>query len=200
MQKGIKGKPLAPRSGVRGDEAVTVGKFFDPDDDELTLEDFEDALQIDEHALDGAVQQQPDLFYRIAKKLALQISRRDAAKQYLANQAAQTDTYLRRQTMHQDEKRMTDKAIESQKLISVPVVKATDQLLRMEHSVREWTALKDAVVARGHALRELVELYVHAQYETGSVTIKADTRNINADRARREMSELRKGKRKRLDT
>jgi hypothetical protein len=153
-------------------DSLSVGKFFAPEDDDAArIEEYEAMLGIDEHSLNEALEEQPDLFYRVGKILALQISRRDAAKQYLTNQEAIMDSQLRRNVGKSDAK-PTDKAIAAQLRVSATVVNASDQLLRMEHSVRQWNNLKEAIVQRGHALRELVNLYVNAYYQTGSVTRK----------------------------
>jgi len=159
---------------------LTVGVFFAPEGVDVSLEQFEDALRINEDQLNEALEEQPDLVYRVSQVLALQISRRDAAKQWLANQEAVIDAQLRR-TSALGKERVTDKAIEAQRRVSVNVVNATNQLLRMEHSVRQWQNLKEAFIQRGHALRELVALYVNNYYAAGgSVTM----RNASMDMVR----------------
>ena len=152
------------------DVDLTVGRFHSPEELDASISEFKTSLQIDKHALDEALQEQPDLFFRVSQVHALQMSRRDAAKQYLITQEAMVDDQLRRTGLKSQDKK-TEKQIEAQKRINGHVVKAQDQLLRMEHSVRQWSNMKEAVLQRGHALREMVNLYVNSYYTTGSVTV-----------------------------
>ena len=179
---------------VPRNQEITVGKFFSPDETDDTIEEYEELLLIDKESLDTALEQQPDLLFRVGEVLALQISRRDAAKQYLANQEAVVDQLLRRAgKVHDSGERMTDKAIEAQKRVHSKVVSATDQLLRMEYSVRRWNNLKESVVQRGHALRELVNLRVENYYAAGGSVTVNKLRDVDAATARKQMSRMRRG-------
>jgi hypothetical protein len=179
--------------GAFEDAGLTIGTFYNPDDDKITLETFDGCLRIDEHALEEAVQEQPDLMFRVSRKLALQISRRDAAKTYLATVEAQVDAWLRRGARNSEVK-LTEGDVKAQIRVNSNVVRATDQLLRMEHSVREWQALKESVVARGHALREMVTLCSLNYWADPSKGAGVrGMKDRDADTARRAMNRQRRG-------
>jgi hypothetical protein len=166
--------------GALEDAGIEIGTFFDPNTLEDDLDQYEVGLRLDENELDEALREQPDLLYRVSQVLAIQISRRDAAKSFLATEDAEVDNKLR-QTAAQAQERTTDKKIEALKRTHPRVVAATHQLLLLDHSVRQWTAMKEAVVQRGHALRELVALYVHNYMgSSGSVEVR-EMRDQRAD-------------------
>src|SRR5262245_24296743 len=68
------------------------------------IRELEDALKIDEHGLDDALLEQPDIFYRVARTLALMISRRDLAKVELSDRESTVDLAFRRDAQIAEDK------------------------------------------------------------------------------------------------
>ena len=119
----------------------------------------EAALLIDEHALDEAIEQQPDLFFRCSKQLALLESRRDAAKQALMDEEAKVDTDLRAKARKNDEK-ITNDEIKAQTRLMPAVKKAVLTYLDLSQQASLYEVLKESFKQRSYALGHLVDLYV----------------------------------------
>lgn len=131
------------------------------------IEALEGGLHIDEHALDEALLQQPDLLYRVSKQLAFETSRRDAAKQELAEIEAAADNELREDAARAEEK-ITEGGIKAQLRLNQKVKEATRTYLELCRRVDMWQALLDAYKQRSYALKELVTL--HTANYFGDVT------------------------------
>ena len=131
----------------------------------MNLKQLEDKLKIDQHALDIALREHPDLFYQVASELALAISNRDEAKQDLDQIEAQVDSELRRAAAISEDK-VTEKAIESNKNTDKRVIAANDKFLEERYNAAKWTALKDAYEQRSYALSKLVDLFLANYYSS----------------------------------
>lgn len=129
------------------------------------LKQLESNLVIDQHALDQALREHPDLFYKVATELALAISHRDEAKQDLDQMEATVDAELRRAAAVSEDK-VTEKQIESNKNTDKRVVAANDKFLSEKYETAKWTALKDAYEQRSYALSKLVDLYLANYYSS----------------------------------
>lgn len=165
------------------------------EDDREDLESLEQGLRIDENALEEALQQQADLFYRVSKNLALLISQRDAAKQEREYTEAKADSYLRDDARNSDDK-ITEKEIESRKKLDTSVIKVSDKYLRLAAEVKQWEALKEAYLQRGYALKELVVLFVRGYYGETEGRVDGSLREYNstlAAQAREAIDRKRKG-------
>ena len=122
-------------------------------------------LKIDEHALDIALREHPDLFYQVATELALAISNRDEAKQDLDEVEAEVDIELRNAAAISGEK-TTETQIQSNKKISKKVKSANDKFLAERLNAAKWTALKEAYESRSYALSKLVDLHLANYYSS----------------------------------
>jgi len=131
--------------------------------EKVHLHDLEQGLRIDEHALEDSWKEQPELFYRVSKKLALLISERDEAKRDLALVEAEVDEELRKDAREKEVK-ITEREIESRKLQDKEVVKSYERLARLNLQVSEYGALKESFSQRSFALSKLVELYLAEYY------------------------------------
>lgn len=161
-------------------------------DSEDRIQELEALLRIDQHALDDALLEQPETFYRVAKKLALDISRRDEAKINLAEAEATADMKFRRDAEVADEK-ITEPQVKMHVRQEKGVKKARDNLMQLERSVSRWSALKEAFIQRSHALKHLTELY-QANYfadATGS-SQRSSMKDMRADRVRAAQTEMRR--------
>jgi hypothetical protein len=159
------------------------------------VEQLEDGLLIDEHDLDTALVRQPDLFYRVSKQLVSLISRRDAAKQDLAEEEARCDGQFRKDAVTENEK-VTEAEVKALIKLDREVKKKTQLVNDLVRQVGEFTALKDAFGHRSDALKGLVKLFCANYYETSSAGEDASAhrqlKDHDADRARRGLKEARR--------
>jgi hypothetical protein len=151
------------------------------------LADLRSKLGIDEHSLDMALREHPDLFYEVASQLALAVSNRDEAKLDLEEVEAEVDKELRRAAAINDD-RTTEKEIESNKKIDKRVKIANDKLVKEKYNAAKWTALKDAYEQRSYALSKLVDLYLANYYSQNpeKSSGNAKYRDAQVDRIKRE--------------
>lgn len=159
-----------------------------------TLEELETGLRIDEHALDDALVNHPDMFYRVSKQLAMLVSQRDAKKQELAEEEAKADGDIRETALKHKDK-TTDTAVKQLIRLDKDVVRVSRELIDLNRQVGSWTALKEAFQARSYVLKDLVSLYI-ANYYTGNQDGGASgraLRNHNASHVRDELRTRRQG-------
>lgn len=160
--------------------------------EDAALADLEPGLQIDENAMEEALLAQPDSYYKVSKRLALVISRRDAAKQELAEVEARADAKIRRDAELAEEK-ITEREVKSQKRLDTDVKTAGSNVLTLNYHVGELTALKEAFQQRSYALKELVALYIANYYgDLPSGQMSRQLRNVDATIAKDAMSKLRR--------
>lgn len=162
------------------------------------IADLEGSLKIDQHALDEALIQQPDLFYRVSKELTLAVSRRDLAKQELEELIAELGNDVRVTAVRNEEK-VTEGGIKEKVTMDNSVKRAEREMLSHSRIVGQLTALKDAYVQRSYMLKDLAGLYV-ANYYTDSAGSGRDpnaVKNRAGEDARAAMSDERKRRRER---
>lgn len=166
--------------------------FHDDDGVVIEIDELERELKIDENALEESLQAQPLLFYQVAKQLALQISRRDQAKQGLSEIEAEIDLEIR-EMFRKDERKVTEREIDAEKTKDKSVVAAHKSYAELGTSVGQLSALKEAYMQRGYVLREMVALYL-ANYYGSDPTIKApgEMRNRQASEAKSELNKARR--------
>jgi hypothetical protein len=170
-----------------------IERIQKPDDSQLA--ELEQGLLIDENALDEAIERQPDYFHRVSKRLALLISRRDAAKQFLEDEEARIDTNLRHLAKKNDDK-LTESEIKAQIRLQPEIKLARKEHHRLSESVGIYTALEKSFQQRSYALGHLVDLYISGYF--GNLTHSGNSRGMkehSGEQARRAMNELRKGAR-----
>jgi hypothetical protein len=137
---------------------VALTKTDDDEPRQDTVADLEEALAIDEHALDEALIRQPDAFYRVSKMLAIMASRRDAAKQALQEEEAYADERAR--SSIPDGEKVTETSIKSLVRLDKQVLTANDKLLKLSRETALLQALKEAFQQRSYVMKDLVSLYV----------------------------------------
>lgn len=165
------------------------GRVVEDHDD---FRELEEGLRIDEHALDEALRDHPEMFYRVAKALALEISRRDEAKQAHQDAEFKADLAIRARAESQG-KKMTESEVRSRVNQSEDVIFRRDTLLRLSESVGLLSSLKEAFQARSYALKDLVGLYVSNYYSASEHTSGSNAvRDQAAAHARARMSEERR--------
>lgn len=157
---------------IRKDKTVVKrAKVEDSDDDLDSIESFwqehRALLQIDKNGLDEAWVAQPQIYQDIGDRLALEISRRDEAKDELADTIAEIDGRVRE--LHaDDDKKPTETAIKMEVSQDVLVQKAKKRLRALELNVGRLTALKDSFHQRRYALQDLTSLHLGGYYQSNS--------------------------------
>ena len=131
------------------------------------IKQLEQKLQINEHALDIALREHPDLFYKVASQLAFEISMRDAAKQAIIEIEAKIAMELRDDAAKHDEK-ITDKTVEASVRTDGRFRAANENYLEQHHKAAKWAALKEAYESRSYALSKLVDLYIANYYSSNT--------------------------------
>jgi len=129
--------------------------------------------------------------------LALLISNRDEAKQNLKEAEARTDAKIRHDAEVAGE-RITEKVVESQKLVQRDVLAAKDALFTLEREVGQMWALKEAFQSRSYAIRDLIQLYI-ANYYGSEMERSAENklRSNTAAAARQRQGEIARESRRR---
>ena len=145
----------------------------------------ERALRIDRHALDEALQQQPDLYYRGAQALALAKSRMDAAKEAAADLESDVEIGIREEVVAREEK-LTEGAIKAMLRSDPQVREAAQKYLALKREVGQLSALVDSYEQRSYMLRELVGLYI-AGYNSDN-TAQRNHGNLLVERGRRRLA------------
>lgn len=163
------------------------------------LPELEKGLRIDEHDLDQALLQQPDLFYRVAKAYAILASRKDAAKQGVLEAEAIADLEVR--TAHEKKSRRDEDAKKKQPTaqqvaaevrLSSGVRRAIDDMLAISSAAAQYGALKEAYEQRSYALKELCNLASENSYSNRSYGPREDALNRRAEANRAAMADARR--------
>lgn len=162
------------------------------------LDDFvaehEQYLIIDKHDLERSCREQPNVFYSVARELALAVSRRDAAKQNIQIVEGKVDGNVRRIAQRKGEK-ITEREVDAKKRNDSEYVEAMTLYMRLNHAVNILSALKEAFQQRSYVLKEMVTLYVQEYYGDPINSSRGkDYRDKSADHARQEMSKKRRSK------
>ena len=129
----------------------------------------ENKLHIDEHALDIALREHPDLVYDVSLALAQAISIRDMTKLELDETEAEVDKEIRR-AAHVSDDKVTEKEVESHKKLDKRVKSANRKFLEEKLKAAKLTALTEAYEKRSYALSKLVDLYLANYYSTNENT------------------------------
>lgn len=161
---------------------------------EPSISELENGLRIDEHALEQAWIGQPETFYRVAKRLQLLISQRDAAKQNAAETEARADLEIRETAGRQNEK-VTESEVKALVKLDKDVAKASNELLDLQRQLGALSALKESFEQRGKALDGLTKLYLANYYGAntdGSNAARSMLRNDAASHTREVLNERRK--------
>ena len=152
--------------------------------DDHLIRQFEEMLIVDKHALDDALQEHPDLLYRITEIYIERASDRDAAKLALAEIEAEVDAKLRRDAQIAEEKITADQVKAAIKL-DKRVQRAQDRHADLVYWCNRWAALQTAWNARQSSMRELVTLHGNNYWsDASSGRSKALVRSKAGDTAR----------------
>jgi len=155
-------------------------------------DEYQRALKIDKDELDRHLVEQPEIFYRISKKLADCISERDAAKENLAVIDAHLDVRLRREAS-EDGTKLTENSLRAAIQTHKEHLDEHDNYLGSIQEASEWAALKDAFQQRAYMLRELVALYIAGYYSDVVVASSVEAhKDIEYDKSKAAITRKRK--------
>jgi hypothetical protein len=170
------------------------------EDDDDSIDEFYDEyrgkLMIDKHAMDDMWLEQPGIYQEIGERLALEISRRDEAKDDLADVTAELDTAVRE--LHaDDDKKPTETALKNEIKQDAKYKRALARQRALELNVSRLTSLKDSFHQRRYALQDLTTLWTGGYFTSNSGAAR-DARDrkgqtgreaMQAERKRREREE-----------
>lgn len=156
------------------------------------MENMDAAIMIDKHSLDECVMQQPELFHKVAERLALDISLRDEIKDRLSVIQAEADAQIRRDA-EIAEMKVSETQIKMEITKHPDVVEVRNLLASLNKSVGLLQALKESYGQRSYMLKELVSLYLAQYYgdETATASGAKDRAHERNKRAMREERERR---------
>lgn len=144
---------------------------LDEDDDDLSIEEFyseyRSLLLIDKNAMDDMWLQQPRIVQEIGERVALESSRRDEAKDQLADIGATVDSEVR-EAHAEDEKKPTETAIKNEVKQDSRVVRAQRRLRLFELNVARLQALSTSFHQRRYALQDLTTLWIGGYFTSNS--------------------------------
>lgn len=157
----------------------------------ITLDEFEEALQIDKNDLDEEVIRQPQLIYMIHKACAGLVLKRDIADKTVDDIKLDLDKQFRKQAEDAGEK-LTETALTRRIADTKAVRNAEEALLKAKHELAVWEGMKAAIQDRSYELRQLVSLYeVNYYANDGMGKAGRDHKDAVADRVRRETGQQR---------
>jgi hypothetical protein len=139
---------------VKREARAPLATHHSPD---ATISELEAGLRYDPRDLSDALSQQPELFYRVAKRLAMAISNADTVKLELSDLKAQltVDAY-------DNELKPTADKVSSIVRVDPTVISLAKELITCDRIVGELTALKESYIQRGYSLRTEGELQTSA--------------------------------------
>lgn len=172
-----------PKKAVSDKEISNACYVINEDFDER-LEELQEALKIDQAALDEMILYQAVLYEEVSSRLAYVTSMRDAAKQTL--QLVEAKTYrLLRKSLTSNQK-ITEKELEYRVRSSSSVIEATQEYLDLGHKVGKWTALKESFQQRSYMIRELAQLQLSHFFGTNSISSRDKDQDAAVVKAHRK--------------
>lgn len=164
--------------------------------DDSDIDDFvalhERYVSIDEHALEDCLTQQSISYYEVSKRLALESSKRDAAKNYLREVEARVDVELR-DDARKTATKCTETELASRRQIHEDVTEANRALTRFQYRVRCLEALDKAFSQRAYVIRDLCQLWIASYYgEHGGESTDRAVKGARSEDNKRKLSKLRK--------
>lgn len=172
----------------------TENLYWEEDDDDL--EDFislhEDDIQIDENDLNGCLTRQSSSYYEVSKRLALETSRRDAAKINLKETESRADLALRSQAKQTGTK-MTETELASRRQVDDDVMEAEALLRKCTERMRALEALEKSFSQRVFILRDLCQLWIASYYgDSGDGITESAVKSVKAEQNKKVLQKKRK--------
>jgi hypothetical protein len=133
---------------------------------------YEGKLQIDRHALDDALVEQPETFHSVSKAYVYAVSNRDELKDKIRKTDANLYLEIREEAALNKEK-LTEAAVQARLEVHESHTAAREAYLESCKQADLWQALKEAFQQRSYVLKDLAGLYISGYYATTSVKGKA---------------------------
>lgn len=140
-------------------------------------------LRFSKHALDDALLEQPDLYYRISEGYAEAKRLREMAKSEFDEGVAR----VKQRFATAGVKRISKAAAGSDRSLD----ELREQVFETSKLVDRWEGLRDACQQRSHALRDLTQLY-NGNYFQRSSGARAEASDRRADEVRSRAGTLRR--------
>lgn len=151
------------------------------------LEKLKEYLQIDKHALDDCLIEQPDVYYQVSEQLVQANAERDTLKLQLEELMAKEDQAIREKVARTGEK-TTEAGIQNKIRTTVSVQALQAKYMDKRREAEEWGALKEAFSQRSFMLRELVALFIAQRnqllQEAGVGQSRAELKGVLAEQNR----------------
>lgn len=119
-----------------------------------SLLELEQGLRFSTLDLGTALENQPELFYRAAKRLAHALSERDTAKMLLEQEEAYATIACREDAVE----KLTAAEVAAQVSINPGVIAARQAVNEASAEINKVSALKEAYTQRGYALKDIILL------------------------------------------
>ncbi len=145
----------------------SIGPSKDP-----LIEEFRGYLKIDRNALEEAVAQHPELFFKVAEAAAVAMSVRDEAEERIKEVDAELDRKLRNVKGDKD----TEAAIKAQIQTHTDHRLAREDYAAKRKQAAMLVALERAFDQRGKMLRELTNLYGNGYFSVAGRVGMAEKR------------------------
>lgn len=138
----------------------------------IDLVEFRKYLQINKHALDDELIQQPSLFYEVSEAYVQAAAERDAAKEALACADAKIDGIIRDR---ESDNKITETMVKNEVTLHPSHIKAFSSWLDAKLLADQLQAMKEAFQQRSYMLKDLASLYVSNYFENQSVRADAQS-------------------------
>lgn len=156
----------------------------------FALEEFEQYLRIDKNALDEALTQQSQLFYKVADAFTEAVAERDALKEKLSLVDAELDGEIR-VWLEKDGEKFTEAMVRNQVQAHKDHEAAFNVYIKAKTRADKIQAMKDSFKMRGYAIRDLCELHVTGYFDHQSVKETNSSDRIVYEKRRERLAEAR---------
>lgn len=193
VREKFKPEPESEYKKITGGVVFDTSKHRKPAIEESSdlLEQYAELLQIDKNDLDTSLTEQSTVYYRVGEAYATAMSHRDYAKSNIDKVKADTDKYIRRRALEENEK-VTEAQVANRILDDLNYQQAVIEHLEWKTVSDKWSALRDAFERRCYALRDLCTLWISGYYvDTVNRNDKVEARDRIASSARQTLAEER---------
>ena len=158
-------------------------------DDEIA--EYEDRLRIDRNALDDAVAEQADIYYRVARAYSEASDLAEAAKAGLDIADSAKATALREDAERTNAK-LTEGRLSEQVLTSQEHAKALANHQDRRATAKRLNDLREAYQQRAEALKRMVDLYIGQYFTVSAIRVSVSRQTTaTADTGRAAMAAAR---------
>lgn len=159
---------------------------------ELTLSEAEGLLKLDKEQLDNVCQEQPEIFYRVAKMYTDMLNLKDGLKEELEQVEAEIAIQIR-SDLEKLNKKVTEAQIKQLVYMSKKRQKVFEQYLQSKQEADTWGVLKDAFLQRANMIKVLADLHGQNYFNSACVSGKK-VQEQEYQQLRNKMAHARAGK------